>query len=84
MAKMARCQDTGQNCDFVIRGDTEEELLANAAQQGMDAHRIGAREDEAARAYGRDFVSAPGVAAGLGVGERDHWLQTVKDAIREE
>ena len=84
MVKTARCKDTGQNCEFIIRGDTEEELLANAAQHGTDAHRIGAQEDEAARSFGRDFVSAPGVGSALGVGERANWLQKVKDAIREE
>ncbi len=81
--KTARCKDTGQNCEFIIRGDTEEALLANAAQHGMDAHRIGAREDEFARTYGRDFISTPGIGAGI-VGERDNWLQKVKGAIREE
>ena len=83
MVKTASCKDTGLNCDFIIRGDTEEELLANAAQHGTDAHRIGAQEDEAARTFGRDFISAPGVGAGI-VGERGNWLQKVKDAIREE
>ncbi len=84
MAKTASCKDTGQNCEFIIRGDDEEELLANATQHGTDAHRIGAREDEAAGAYGRDFISAPEIGGGLGVGERASWLQKVKDAIREE
>ena len=84
MAKTARCKETGPNCDFIIRGDDEEGLLANATQHGMDVHRIGAQEDEAARSYGRDFISAPGIGPGLGVGERDNWLQKVKDAIREE
>ena len=84
VAKTASCKDTGQNCDFMIRGDTEEELLANAAQHGTDAHRIGAQEDEAARTYGTDFGSAPGIKAGIGAGQRDNWLQKVKDAIREE
>ena len=84
MVKTASCKDTGLNCDFIIRGDTEEDLLANAAQHGTDAHRIGAQEDEAARAYGRDFISASGIGAGLGVGERVSWLQKVKDAIRKE
>jgi CO/xanthine dehydrogenase Mo-binding subunit/predicted small metal-binding protein len=82
-AKTARCKDTGQNCDFIISGDTEEELLANAVQHGLDAHRIGAREDEFARTYGRDFISDPAIAAGAGVGERDNWLQKVKGAIRD-
>ena len=82
MAKTTSCKDTGQNCDFMIRGDTEEELLANAAQHGTDVHRIGAQEDEAARTYGRDFIS--GIGAGIGVGERANWLQKVKDAIKDE
>ena len=83
MVKTASCKDTGLNCDFIIRGDTEEELLANAAQHGTDAHRIGAQEDELARAYGQDFVSAPGIGAGI-IGERDTWLKKVKDAIQDE
>lgn len=31
MAKTARCKDTGRNCEFVIQGATDEELLTNAA-----------------------------------------------------
>ena len=81
--KTARCEDTGQNCEFVIQGVTEEELLANAAQHGRDAHQIGEQEDEYARLYGRDFVTTPGLGAGI-IGERSRWLQQVKDAIREE
>ncbi len=80
MVKTARCKDTGLNCDFIIQGDTEEDLLANAAQHGTGAHSIGTREDEYARLVGRDFVSTPGVGAGI-VGERASWLQKVKDAI---
>ncbi len=83
MAKTASCKDTGQNCDFVIQGETEEELLANATQHGTDAHRIGADEDEYARLYGRDFMSTPGISGGM-VGERASWLQKVKDAIKED
>ena len=84
MAKTARCKDTGQNCDFIIRGVTEEELLVNAAQHGTDAHSIGAQEDEYARTFGRDFISSSG-GPGAGIsGVRADWLQKVKDAIREE
>ena len=50
----------------------------------MNAHRIGAQEDEAAGAYGRDFISAPEYGGAFGGGERASWLQKVKDAIREE
>ena len=84
MAKTASCKDTGLNCDFIIRGVTDEDLLANAAQHGADAHSIGAQEDEYAGTFGRDFISAPGIGGALGVGERANWLQKVKDAIREE
>ena len=82
MVKTARCKDTGRNCVFIITGDTEKELLANATQHGMDAHSIGAQEDEFAR-FGRDFISQPGLGAGI-VGERADWLEKVKNAIREE
>ena len=85
MPKTASCKDTGQNCDFIIRGDTEEELLANAAQHGTEAHRIGAREDELTGTFGRDFLSSAGAGTAGGiVGERADWLQKVKAAIREE
>lgn len=84
MAKSASCKDTGQNCDFVIQGETEEELLANAAQHGTDAHGIGAQEDELAGTFGRDFISSAGAAVGGIMEGRADWLQKVKDAIREE
>ena len=83
MVKTARCKDTGQNCDFVIQGDTEEELLANAASHGRDAHRIGEQEEGFARSSGEDFISAPGLGAGI-IGEQSRWLEKVKDAMREE
>ena len=83
MVRTASCKDTGQNCDFIIRGDDEEELLANAAQHGTDAHGIGARADEAARTFGQDFVSSAGLGSAI-IEERSRWLQKVKDAMREE
>ena len=83
MAKTASCKETGLNCEFIIRGVNEEELLANATQHGTDVHRIGAQEDEYAGTFGRDFISPPGMGAGV-VGERADWLQKVKAAIREE
>ena len=82
MAKTSWCKDTGLNCEFIIRGDTEEELLANAEQHGTDVHSIGTQEDQYGRTFGQDFVSQPGVGAGI-VGERASWLQKVRDAIRE-
>ena len=83
MAKTARCKDTGQNCDFMIRRDSEEALLANAAQHGTDAHGIGTQEDEYARTFVRDFVSTPGIGGGI-VGQRANWLQKEKDVIKDQ
>ena len=30
MAKTLACRDTGVDCDYVARGETEEELMADA------------------------------------------------------
>ena len=32
MAKVLRCKDIGMDCDFVARGETEEEILKQAAE----------------------------------------------------
>ena len=32
------CRDVGQNCDCVIQGETEEELIENAKKHGIEAH----------------------------------------------
>ena len=28
------CRDVGQNCDCIVQGDTEDELMKNAAEHG--------------------------------------------------
>lgn len=38
MAKIIRCRDAGVDCDFVARGETEEELFRNALEHGKKAH----------------------------------------------
>jgi predicted small metal-binding protein len=38
MPKVIRCRDAGADCDFVVRGETEEELFRNALEHGMDFH----------------------------------------------
>jgi predicted small metal-binding protein len=40
MAKELRCRDVGMNCDFQARGDTEEEVLRQAAAHARTAHQI--------------------------------------------
>lgn len=38
MAKVLRCRDVGLDCDFVIRADSEEELLKKAAEHAATTH----------------------------------------------
>jgi predicted small metal-binding protein len=32
------CRDVGQNCDCVVQGETEEELMKNAAEHAVKDH----------------------------------------------
>jgi predicted small metal-binding protein len=32
------CRDVGQNCDCVVEGKTEEELMTNAAEHAVKDH----------------------------------------------
>ena len=38
MAKTLRCRDVGPDCDFVARGETEEEIMGQVAQHAKAAH----------------------------------------------
>ena len=38
MPKVIRCQDGGADCDFVVRGETEEELFRNALERVRNFH----------------------------------------------
>jgi predicted small metal-binding protein len=38
MTKVIRCRDAGVDCDFVVRGETEEELFRNALEHGRAFH----------------------------------------------
>jgi len=38
MPKIIRCRDAGVDCDFVVRGETEEELFRNALEHGRAFH----------------------------------------------
>jgi predicted small metal-binding protein len=40
MAKVLRCNDVGFECDGVIRGETEEEVLKQAAEHARAAHNL--------------------------------------------
>jgi predicted small metal-binding protein len=36
--KTLSCRDAGCDCDYVAKGETEEDVLRNAAQHGMKEH----------------------------------------------
>ena len=38
MAKQLNCADVGFDCSAQIRGDTEEEVVAQAAEHAMSVH----------------------------------------------
>jgi len=40
MAKVLRCADVVGNCDFVARGDSEQDILQQAASHAKSAHNI--------------------------------------------
>ena len=39
MGKMLRCSDVGVECDFVIHGETEQDILAQAAEHAKGCHQ---------------------------------------------
>ena len=40
MAKVFRCRDVGFDCDYVVRADTEEDLLKQAAEHAKAVHNM--------------------------------------------
>ena len=36
--KVLSCRELGMDCDFVARGETEEEILMQGAEHGRTAH----------------------------------------------
>lgn len=38
MAKVLTCREVGMDCDFVARGNSEEEIMAQAAQHAKRDH----------------------------------------------
>ena len=40
MAKVLRCRDVGTDCDFEARGETEEEIMEQAAKHAKESHGL--------------------------------------------
>jgi predicted small metal-binding protein len=46
MAKVLKCKDVGMDCDFVARGETEAEILKQAAEHAGTTHNMTQMSDE--------------------------------------
>ena len=46
MAKVLKCKDIGMECDFVARGETEDEILKQAAEHAGTTHNMTENSDE--------------------------------------
>ena len=40
MAKVVSCKDVGVDCDFMMRGETSEDILRQAAEHARTAHNM--------------------------------------------
>jgi predicted small metal-binding protein len=40
MAKTVSCRDVGMDCDFVAKGETEQDILQQAAEHARTAHNM--------------------------------------------
>jgi len=40
MAKTISCRDVGVDCDFVARGETEQEILQQCSEHARTAHNM--------------------------------------------
>ena len=38
--KRLACRDIGLDCDYIIKGETEEEIMRNAVQHAWEIHAI--------------------------------------------
>jgi predicted small metal-binding protein len=38
MTKLLSCREVGCDCDYIVTGDTEEEVMKSAAEHGIKEH----------------------------------------------
>jgi predicted small metal-binding protein len=38
MKTLSFCREAGFNCDYIVKGETDEEILMNSQQHAMSAH----------------------------------------------
>jgi len=44
MVKKLACRDVGSNCDFVVRGESDDEVIAGMVKHGKVAHKLSDEE----------------------------------------
>ncbi len=85
MPKVARCKDTGLNCEFIIKGETEEELLENASEHVDAAHPTLFAQSQY-KGFGAEITQdvVAGMAGNVGSDQRRDWLAMVSEAAQDE
>ncbi len=85
MAKVAKCRDTGLNCEFIIRGGTEDELLENAKEHARAVHPT-EWEESSLKGMGADWMASAGGGTVIGpsADQRMDYLVTVMGAVQDE
>jgi len=46
MSKVMKCREVGPDCDFVARGDTEEQVMTQVAEHAQKDHGMNSIPDE--------------------------------------
>ena len=82
MPKVASCKDTGLNCEFIIRGETEEKLLENANEHANAAHASQFAQSEYKGLT--SFAGGLGMTDTVGADARRDWLAKVSEAAQDE
>ncbi|MGH7572156.1 MAG: DUF1059 domain-containing protein [Gemmatimonadota bacterium] len=49
MAKELRCDDVMPGCDYVAKGETEQEIMAQAAEHAREKHGLNEIDEETAQ-----------------------------------
>ncbi len=40
MLKSLACRDVGSNCDYVVRGETDDVVIAGMVKHGIEVHKL--------------------------------------------
>lgn len=82
MPKFASCKDTGLNCEFIIRAETEEKLLENANEHANAAHPTRVAQSEYKGLT--SFAGGLGMTDFIGADARRDWLAKVSEVAQDE